>query len=282
MSTFTVPVVRINAIEPIEGADAIELAVIGDYRSVIRKGQYQLGDLAVYIPEQAILPDELIKELGLEGKLAGSGHNRVKAVKLRGMLSQGILYPIVYDAPSASHTLKCEDGCYTFVKEGDNVADDLGIVKWDPPIPTHLSGEVYNAGRELTVAYDIENFKKFPATLVEGEDVAMTEKLHGCLTGDSLVMLPNGEEVSIATIVDGESVTHVLSFDVCTQTFITKPITGRMVRPNAEHKRWVKITLDNGRTLTLTEDHPVYSRDRQSYVPAGELVENEDIESILY
>lgn len=183
MSTFTVPVVKIKAIEPIAGADAIELAVIGDYRSVIRKGQYAVGDLVVYIPEQAILPEYLITELGLEGKLAGSDHNRVKAVKLRGQLSQGILYPIDYDSRSVSYTLKCSDGNYTFVKEGDNVADDLGIVKWNPPIPTHLSGEVYNAGRELTVAYDIENFKKYPDVLVEGEDVAMTEKLHGSFCG---------------------------------------------------------------------------------------------------
>lgn len=183
MSTFTVPVVKIAAIEPIEGADAIELAVIGDYRSVIRKGQYATGDLVVYIPEQAILPDAMINELGLEGKLAGTNHNRVKAVKLRGQLSQGILYPIDYDFCSVSYTLKCSDGTYTFVKEGDNVADDLGIVKWNPPIPTHLSGEVYNAGRELTVAYDIENFKKYPDVLIEGEDVAMTEKLHGSFCG---------------------------------------------------------------------------------------------------
>ena len=58
MSTFTVPVVRISAIEPIVDADAIELAVIGDYRSVIRKGQYQRDDLVAYIPEQAILPHD--------------------------------------------------------------------------------------------------------------------------------------------------------------------------------------------------------------------------------
>lgn len=182
MSTFTVPVVKIKAIEPIEGADAIELAVIGDYRSVIRKGQYKTGDLVVYIPEQAILPDALITEMGLEGKLAGPDRNRVKAVKLRGMLSQGILYPISWDT-FTGWSVKAIDGHFIFPVEGDNVADDLGIVKWNPPIPTHLSGEVYYAGRELTVAYDIENFKKYPDVLVEGEDVAMTEKLHGSFCG---------------------------------------------------------------------------------------------------
>lgn len=41
MSSFTVPVVRIRDVEPITNADAIELAVVGDYRSVVRKGRVQ-------------------------------------------------------------------------------------------------------------------------------------------------------------------------------------------------------------------------------------------------
>lgn len=187
MSTFTVPVVRIGAIEPIENADAIELAVIGDYRSVIRKGQYSTGQLVVYIPEQAVLPIELIQTLGLEGKLAGGNHNRVKAVRLRGALSQGILYYVDSgeDCGSPFITLPTDDGIGVLhsVQEGDNVADALGITKWEPPVPTHLSGEVYNAGQRLTVSYDIENFKKFPHILVEGEEVIFTEKLHGSFCG---------------------------------------------------------------------------------------------------
>lgn len=80
MSGFSVPVVRVRAIEPIPGADAIELAVIGDYRSVVRKGQFKPGDRAFYLPEAAVLPDALIETLGLVGKLAGSGKNRIKAI----------------------------------------------------------------------------------------------------------------------------------------------------------------------------------------------------------
>ena len=187
MSTFTVPVVRIEVIEPIEGADAIELAVIGDYRSVIQKGQYNVGDLAVYIPEQAILPDDLIGGMGLTGKLAGSDHNRVKAVKLRGCLSQGILYPVrefdgmTFILPVGETVANA--GNMVPVNEGVNVAEALGIVKWNPPIPVHLSGEVYNASQRLTVSYDIENFKQYPTILVEGEEVTFTEKLHGSFCG---------------------------------------------------------------------------------------------------
>lgn len=191
MATFEVPVVRIKAIEPIEGADTIELAVIGDFRSVVRKGQYRAGDLAVYIPEQSILPPPLIAALGMEGKLAGPNHNRVKAVKLRGVLSQGVLMPVDYVWKYHVNFEECPE-CNTWDWQSDwtdedilnmNVAPIVGITKHNPPVPTHLSGEVYNAGRELTVVYDIENFKKYPDILVEGEEVTFTEKLHGTFCG---------------------------------------------------------------------------------------------------
>ena len=172
MSNFSVPVVRIRGIEPIPNADAIELAVIGDYRSVVRKGQFRAGDMAVYLPEAALLPDALIETLGLTGKLAGSAHNRIKAIRLRGCLSQGILYDAVPDGAI----------------EGDDIAAMLGIVKYEPPIPSHMAGEVADvSGHPLK--YDIENFKAFPDILRDGEPVEMTEKTHGTFCG--IAVVPN-------------------------------------------------------------------------------------------
>jgi RNA ligase (TIGR02306 family) len=72
-------------------ADALELAQVGLYRAVVAKGAYRTGDAAVYIPEQSVLPADLIEELGLTGRLAGSNADRVRAVRLRGELSQGIV-----------------------------------------------------------------------------------------------------------------------------------------------------------------------------------------------
>lgn len=183
MSTFAVKVVKIKAIEPIENADAIELVVVGDYRSVVKKGQFVAGDLCVYIPEAAIVPDWLLKEIGLEGKLAGSEKNRVKAIKLRGCLSQGIIVPLdivtqygIGDRPDVFN-----------IHEGDDVSKLLGITKYEPPIPIHMAGEVYNA--EIGIKFDIENIKAYPDVFVEGEDVSITEKIHG--TFCSVCLLPS-------------------------------------------------------------------------------------------
>lgn len=161
MSSFAVHVVRV-VIEPHENADALEIARVGDYRSIVRKGQFVTGDLVAYIPEQAIVPDALLDELGLRGRLAGKEMNRVKAIKLRGVLSQGIVYP-------ARATWS----------EGQDVTAELGITKYEPPVPSHMSGQVYGAGPDRCVKYDIENVKAWPDVLVEGEPVVFTEKIHG-------------------------------------------------------------------------------------------------------
>ncbi len=192
MANFEVKAYRLT-IEDHPNADVIELARVGDYRSIVRKGQFKTGDLAVYIPEAAIVPDWIIERLGLEGKLAGKKKNRVKAIKLRGILSQGLIVPLEFrenvldqDTHEWSDeyvlTLKnreCNAGIR--VKEGDDVAELLGIVKWEPPIPTCMTGEV-DAAFGKTLRYDIENLKKFTDVFAEGEEVCVSEKLHGTWT----------------------------------------------------------------------------------------------------
>ena len=125
------------------------------------------GDLAAYIPEASVCPDWLIKDMGLEGKLAGSKKNRVKAIRLRSVLSQGLVCPVV------DGRLYGEE-----VMEGQDVTGLLGLVKYEPPIPIHMAGQVTNM-HGCTIKYDIEDIKKYPNVLEEGELVLVTEKLHG-------------------------------------------------------------------------------------------------------
>ena len=176
MATFECKVYELT-IEEHPNADAIELARVGDYYSIVRKGQFQTGDLGVYIPEAAIVPEWLLQELGLEGRLAGKQKNRVKAIKLRGVLSQGLIVPTVKDVATTQYITN-ETGEKLWVSEGNDVTEFLGITKYEPRIPTSMNGEVFNAFGN-TVKYDIENFKRYPDVLLEGEDVYITEKLHG-------------------------------------------------------------------------------------------------------
>jgi RNA ligase (TIGR02306 family) len=175
MSTFEVLLTKVDKIEQIPNADSIEAAVIGEYRSVVQKGKFKQGDYVVYIPEQAVLPGPLIESLGLTGRLAGAGKNRVKAIKLRGVLSQGIAAPLDI-LPTQS------DGTNT------DYAELLGITKYDPDFAlTEEARKLREAqtsyiGPQNVVRYDIENWKKHNRVFVEGvDDVYITEKLHGTM-----------------------------------------------------------------------------------------------------
>ncbi|MGW1286556.1 RNA ligase (ATP) [Streptomyces sp. NPDC002586] len=150
-------------------ADALELAQVGLYRAVVAKGAYRTGEAAVYIPEQSVLPPGLIEELGLTGRLAGGAANRVKAVRLRGELSQGIVC-----RPKELADVDLARAA----AEGTDFAERLGITKWVPPIPPTMNGDVESAP-ELLPWVDIENIQRYPDIFTPGEPVVLTEKLHG-------------------------------------------------------------------------------------------------------
>jgi RNA ligase (TIGR02306 family) len=174
MSTLRVTAERLTILEH-PNADALELAQVGLYRAVVAKGAYRTGEFAVYIPEQAILPAPLIEELGLTGRLAGSAKNRVRAVRLRGELSQGIVC-----RPAALADVDLEKAA----ADDADFAERLEIVKWAPPVPISMSGDAESAP-DLLPWIDIENLKRYPDVFAPGDLVTVTEKLHGtacCVT----------------------------------------------------------------------------------------------------
>lgn len=175
MVAFTVPVVKVLSVDPIEGADKIEVARVFGYQVVVQKGELRAGSLAVYIPEGSIVPNWLLKRIGLEGRLAGKDNNRVKAIKLRKCLSQGLLVPL-----KDNEILFLKDETPAVVAEGEDVQHHLDIIKYEPPIPIGFGGEMFNPGFEYSFVYDIENVKKEGESLL-GQVVEITEKIHGTL-----------------------------------------------------------------------------------------------------
>ncbi|NXY98574.1 RNA ligase (ATP) [Streptomyces sp. BR123] len=186
MSTLRVTVEELTVHEH-PNADALELAQVGLYRAVVAKGAYHTGEFALYIPEQAVLPAALIEELGLTGRLAGSGADRVKAVRLRGELSQGLVC-----RPRALAGVDLARAA----EEGTDFAELLGITKWAPPVPTTMSGDV-EAAADLLPWVDIENLQRYPHIFEPGEPVVLTEKLHG--TACLMTYLVDGGRVLVSS-----------------------------------------------------------------------------------
>ena len=172
VSSFEVAA-RSISIESHPDADAIEIAKINgtEYVSIVRKdAEMKTGDVVIYIPEQAIVPESILREMGLwddekgKGGLAGSKGDRVKAIRLRGVLSQGLVY-VPNDRLGE-------------LELGKNYAADLGIEKWIPVVPTSMSGKAAPYADMVTYT-EIENIKNFPGVLIDGEEVIASEKVHG-------------------------------------------------------------------------------------------------------
>lgn len=79
---------QVVSLSPIEGADFIEAAMVLGWQLVVKKGEFQVGDYAVYIEIDSMLPDKPEFEFMRDRKF------RIKTIKLRKQISQGILFPL--------------------------------------------------------------------------------------------------------------------------------------------------------------------------------------------
>lgn len=204
MATFEVNVVKIDDVQDHPNADRLTLVKIGGYTCISNKHEdgswrYQPGDLVVYIPENAVVPEWLLQKMNMwneekeKGILAGKRGDRVKAIKLRGIFSEGIIYPVINGILHGDIKWDQDDGeelCELVEKlpvvAGQNVSEFLGVTKYEPPIPTQMAGEVFNLGY-APVKFDLEPIEKYPNLFDESEIVDITEKLHGTFTGISII-----------------------------------------------------------------------------------------------
>jgi RNA ligase (TIGR02306 family) len=124
---------RILALDPIEGADAIERASVLGWHVVVKKGDFQVGDLAVYLEIDSVPPDT--EEYQFLWRFADQRPNnyRIRTIKLRGQISQGILFPLT--------AVTLLDGFLWIpseigeTMEGLDVTEIMGVKKYDPPLP---------------------------------------------------------------------------------------------------------------------------------------------------
>jgi len=115
MSEFHVEVVRVGPITKHPNADTLGLTQYRDYPIIIKIGDFEPGQLAVYVPVDSVVPADDPRWAFLNGSC------RIRARKLRGIFSMGLLTKA--------------DPTWT---EGQNVAAELRITKYEPPEPTKL------------------------------------------------------------------------------------------------------------------------------------------------
>lgn len=175
MSEFHIEVVRLGAIEKHPNADALQITQVhGGYPCISQLGAFADGDLAVYVPVDAIVDTARPEFAFLAGSNVPGKPHRVRAKRLRGIFSMGLLIP----APVGA-------------SEGDDVREQLGITKWEPPaerINTSSPPAPSPGGLSIPV-YDLEGLRRHltgskyakyaEPVLADGEEVVITEKIHG-------------------------------------------------------------------------------------------------------
>ncbi len=170
MSTLVVEVCDVKSVEPHPNADRLDVIVVKGWRVIVGKtANLKVGDKVVYIPPDSVISEDTANRLGIlkyvtptkdsEGKIAGY---RIRAARLRGEPSYGT---VDLDVPEGWEI-------------GKDVREILGITKWEPPLRCH-DGDAERDHPAFHKYTDMENIRNFPDVIKEGEDVVVSEKLHG-------------------------------------------------------------------------------------------------------
>jgi len=167
----------ISEILPIEGADAIELAIVGGWKVVVAKNVgHKVNDMVIYCEVDSFLPIrdefEFLRKSSYK-KMGDDEGFRLRTIKLRGQVSQGLIIPL---DELLKYGVSADD-----VYEGLDVSGMLGIVKYEPPIPAELAGKVKGSFPPFIPKTDEERVQNLTNEYEGWKDKTfyVTEKLDG-------------------------------------------------------------------------------------------------------
>lgn len=148
----------IDSIEPIEGADKIELTSVLGWQCICKKGDFKVGDKCIYFEIDSICPEHEIFEFLRPRKF------KVKTIKLRGQLSQGLALPANWFF---------QESYIPTLKIGADVTEALNIKKKEEQI---IDGNMYGLGKirrlgdfpnHLIMKTDEDRVQSYPGVLKE-------------------------------------------------------------------------------------------------------------------
>lgn len=176
MSIFKVEVVKISSINLHPNADRLDIATMEGmaYQVITAKGNFQVGDLAFYFPIDSVIPDNFLDKFGIRSYYS----KKLRAAKLRGIFSEGLLIPV--DADFNGNV-------------GDDFTAYFGVTKYEYPIPQNMSGDVEFPVEQYKFPSP-EHLKRYRDVLQVGEEVVVTEKIHG--TNFTVLVDEDGSHIS--------------------------------------------------------------------------------------
>ncbi len=167
MSTHAIEIVEIKEIfpHPNPEAEKMEITKIWGWTCCIGKGQFKIGDKAVYVPPDFLVPlsNPAFKFLD---KQNGKSQERIRVRRFKGTISQGVLINVPEE--------------FADKPVGTNLINELGIERYEPELPKSTFGNFVSGPSGLyTPKFDVENFQRYTDIFENGEEVVVTEKYHG-------------------------------------------------------------------------------------------------------
>jgi RNA ligase (TIGR02306 family) len=162
----------VKALKPISGADRIETAEVDGWEVVVKKGDFKKGDRAIYFEIDSFLPIrpefEFLRPNSYKVDSSGIGGFRLRTIKLRGQISQGLLMPT-----NALESMHLDE-----MAPGTDITEMLGVKLYESPIPASLSGEVIGPMPSFIRKTDQERVQNVDLEEYKGT-YEVTEKIDG-------------------------------------------------------------------------------------------------------
>jgi len=157
---------RIIDVQPVENSDFLDVVKVLGWQVVTKRGDFRVGDLCVYIALDSIVRESMIFEFLRKEKF------RIKTKRLRGALSQGIVFPITILA----------DYPFPFLIEEDlDISNVLGVTHYEKPIPPEMRGLIKGNFPPYIPKTDEDRIQNYPDVINElrGVKVYSTVKCDG-------------------------------------------------------------------------------------------------------
>jgi RNA ligase (TIGR02306 family) len=169
---------KVTEVKAIEGADNIEVVVVGGWNAITKKGAQTVGEHVVVATTDAVIPQNISDAIGVTSYLRKG--QRVRTVKLRGVYSECLIIPLDILPPMKK---QYTSGIGYFWEEGDDLMETLGIFKYEPPVKqVQLSSGKkikYKDNPNFGVYYKFPNLKNVAGMFTKEDIVQITRKLHG-------------------------------------------------------------------------------------------------------
>lgn len=240
----------VNNITHIEGADKIVSASIDGWNCIVKANEFKIGDVGVFFEVDSLIP--LTDEFAFLKDKARKNHGgitfndlriRIKTIRLKGVLSQGLLLPL------SLFKDRIDFSAYDF--ESD-LTEAFNVLKYEPKVLARLRGNAKGL---------------FPSFIFKTDQ-------ERCLSGETLITTNLGEK-TIKEIVDNKLNIKVLSYNHDKNVLEFKNVLNwSAIRNNND---WLKITLKSGKVLICTDNHRIWADDISAYRQARDLMVGQKI-----